>query len=329
MSSYKIHSLYCEIINHREAVMDPLNTFRQCILISNLYIIIRLLRNNIINNTQLEELLEKNCLCIRSPIIANYLLEHGMDYYSDGTLNLFLRLFIENDWHRDKIILLMDHNAKFTNDIEINNKNMAVFDFILENKINNLDKESLTIVLKHYVINKWSANTIILLINYGATLPDNINDLIHLPNDIFFSHIDTVNHVIDDKIILNCITNGENKKIEYFCDNNTFSDLEYYNFCDTSMIFDNLVLFNYFIKYVEHDQNIILALILRSDLDYKNHDVMRDILFTKLELTDKKLLLLLLTTYYMEKKLIEAANSLSQILDPHLQELSAPSKVEP
>lgn len=154
-------------------------------------------------------------------------------------------------------------------------------------------------MLQLYIDKKWSPETIIFLINHGAKLSDNIIDLVGLPDDIFFDFTSSMSYSVDRALIEKCIVNNSVPKLEMLSSRGSFNSLDYFHFCDSSVMEDKLESYYFFIKYLEGNQILLFMLLLNiSESYYGDDDNITNTVFnnllSQLELTDEHMLCILL-----------------------------------
>ena len=303
--------------NSDTPITDAKSSFRQCISMSNLYIVRLMIDNNIVNVKNINNFLVKDiCSFIRSKEIADFLIDFGLNWFNLETLNAFLTLYIQKDWSKKTISLLIDHGAKIPDYIKYS-KAASIY-FIINDKINCLDLVSLSNLLQICIDNGLSEDSIITLINQGGMLSNQIIDLINLPDDLFFEYTKNITYTIDKKLIIKCIQSNHIVKTKALCNSTTFSIEDYYDFCIYSIHDQIIDLYYFFIKYIE-DNEILTYMILLEVVDGTCYEenilaIIANDLLSRIHLSDDKLLLFILADpFNLEKRIIDQYSHISKL----------------
>lgn len=247
----------------------------------------------------------------------------------DNIESSFFQLLASSNLYAIRIFI--DHNVidfQLLNTLLQNNishfKSQEIADYFINIGLDNYNTDTLKHFFTLYVNNKWSPDIIISLINTGIKLTDNINDVMNLPDDIFFDYVKDMKYAIDRKLILDCIKCGSKAKLDYYWDETFFDEVDYYYFIDHSNYWNNEYAYHLFINYVKDNHAllycILLGVIVDDDCYYGAGTFLQD-LVDRLDLTDSEILLCTLMTPYehLKKVVINKYPHMKNKIDIKLQ----------
>ena len=166
------------------------NDFANALNKSDLCMIQRLFNNDNFTISKIDDMIQSYIIFLKNKSMAEYLINYGIDEYNQNTLNLFIYMYILNNWSDTTLLRLINHCYIISFDVShsiiryygANEKSCNV---LIENAIDKLNMNGLNNLLKLYVTNGWSSDIIKRLIDYGANIDKLGVYCLCLPDDIF------------------------------------------------------------------------------------------------------------------------------------------------
>lgn len=239
-------------------------SFISCINYSNLFAIKLMIDNNIITPNQINGIMNEHVYRISQLEIVDYLVDNFLDHLEKNILNDLLSVYIESNWISSNVLQLIDSGASIG---KINRRQYS-FDtlaYILENRIDHIDIDTLNHCLLIYIDKKMPVDKINFLIDSGAQLTSvDMIYFVKLPDSMFFEHINNMAYEINNDLILACLNDRSINKIKYFCNLTDFDNDSYIDFLSDSIEENDDVIYDYFAQSVS--DNIVFYIVLLDNM---------------------------------------------------------------
>jgi hypothetical protein len=183
------------------------------------------------------------------------------------TIDLFsIKLIIDkNIIDIRNLDLLLKNNLRSINNICIPN-------YFVNTYLEILSTETLAGLLEIYINRQSFSDEFFLLINYDIRLPkDKLNSYLTIQDDIFFTYFADEDYTINTEFIRICAAHCSINKVEKFINEDVIDLENRYSYCTSSM-YNEKIVFKYFLNYISQDKKLSFMFLLEffetsSELD--------------------------------------------------------------